>query len=86
MNEEQADNVVTREKYPFTNSSKGERAANKIAVDQLAESNVLNSFRSVTYNFTLAGLKKELSKLGIDEGSLFKKIDEVIVNLYSRYS
>ena len=58
MNEEQADNVVTREKYPFTNSSKGERAANKIAVDQLAESNVLNSFRSVTYNFTLAGLKK----------------------------
>lgn len=61
MKEHQADTVVTREKYPFTNSSKGEqaaRAAGKVIVDQLAESNVLNSFRSVTYNFTLAGLKK----------------------------
>lgn len=30
----------------------------KIKVDQKAESNVLNSYRSMTYNFTLAGLKK----------------------------
>lgn len=58
MNEQHADTVVTREKYPFTNSSKGELATNKVAVDQLSESNVLNSFRSATYNFTLAGLKK----------------------------
>ena len=57
MNERQLDKIL-REKYPFIDSSKGERDANKIAVDQLGESNVLNSYRSITYNFTLAGLKK----------------------------
>ena len=57
MNERQMDKVL-REKYPFTDSSKGERDASKVAVDQLGEPNVLNSFRSITYNFTLAGLKK----------------------------
>jgi hypothetical protein len=57
MNERQMDKVL-REKYPFTDSSKGERDASKVVVDQLGEPNVLNSFRSITYNFTLAGLKK----------------------------
>jgi hypothetical protein len=57
MNERQLDKIL-REKYPFIDSSKGERDANKFVVDQLAESNVLNSYRSITYNFTLAGLKK----------------------------
>jgi hypothetical protein len=57
MNERQMDKVL-REKYPFTDSSKGERDTSKSVVDQLGEPNVLNSYRSITYNFTLAGLKK----------------------------
>jgi len=57
MNERQMDKVI-RENYPFTDSSKGERDASKVAVDQLGEPNVLKSYRSITYNFTLAGLKK----------------------------
>ena len=46
----------------------------------------INNEGNIGSKWSLAGLKKELSKLGIDEGSLFKKIDEVIVNLYSRYN
>ena len=57
MNERQMDKVL-REKYPFTDSSKGERDTSKSVVDQLGEPNVLNSYRSITYNFTLAALKK----------------------------
>jgi hypothetical protein len=43
---------------PKTNPDGESKEDDKLKVDQLAESNVLNSYRSVTYNFTFAGLKK----------------------------
>lgn len=51
-------NNVTREKYPFNDQSRADRDTTKKQVSQSLESNILNSYRSVTYNFTLAGLKK----------------------------
>ena len=58
MNERQMDKI-TREKYPFNDASTADRDLTKKLVAQLPESNILNSYRSVTYNFTLAGLKKD---------------------------
>ena len=46
---------------PKTNSESGQSAADanaKLKVKSLGQANVLNSYRSVTYNFTLAALKK----------------------------
>ena len=56
MNERQMD-AVTRKNYPFTDASKAD-VDGKQKISQSAESNILNSYRSVTYSFTLAGLKK----------------------------
>lgn len=39
--------------------SKYNKEAQQI-VEQTGERNVLNSYRSITYNFTLAGLKKNI--------------------------
>jgi hypothetical protein len=57
MNERQMDKI-TREKYPFNDQSKADRDLTKKQVAQSLESNILNSYRSVNYSFTLAGLKK----------------------------
>ena len=61
MNERQMDKI-TREKYPFNDAAKADRDLTKRLVAQLPEANILNSYRSVTYNFTLAGLKKDYLK------------------------
>lgn len=57
MNERQMDKI-TRENYPFNDSSKADRDLTKKLVAQSPDSNILNSYRSVTYSFTFAGLKK----------------------------
>ena len=49
---------ITRENYPFNDDAKADRDLSKTKTEQVAESNILNSYRSVTYQFTLAGLKK----------------------------
>jgi hypothetical protein len=56
MNERQMD-AVLRKNYPFTDSSKADNDA-KLKIKSLGQANALNSYRSVTYNFTLAALKK----------------------------
>jgi len=61
MNERQMDKI-TRENYPFNDASKADRDLTKRQVAQSPEANILNSYRSVTYNFTLAGLKKDYLK------------------------
>jgi len=57
MSERQLDKLL-RKNYPFTDSSKSETDTRQRVV-QSAEANVLNSYRSVSYSFTLAGLKKD---------------------------
>jgi hypothetical protein len=57
MNERQMDKI-TREKYPFNDASRADRDLTKKLVAQSPEANILNSYRSITYSFTLAGLKK----------------------------
>ena len=55
-----SDNAERKTDNPKKNPD-GNAAADtdtKIKVDQTGESNVLNSYRSMTYNFTLAALKK----------------------------
>jgi hypothetical protein len=61
MNERQMDKI-TRENYPFNDAAKADRDLTKRQVVQAPEANILNSYRSVTYNFTLAGLKKDYLK------------------------
>ena len=61
MNERQMDKI-TREKYPFNEEAKADRDLTKRQVVQKPDANILNSYRSVTYNFTLAGLKKDYLK------------------------
>jgi hypothetical protein len=61
MNERQMDKI-TRENYPFNEEAKADRDLTKKLVVQTPEANILNSYRSVTYNFTLAGLKKDYLK------------------------
>ena len=61
MNERQMDKI-TREKYPFNEEAKADRDLTKRQVVQTPDTNILNSYRSVTYNFTLAGLKKDYLK------------------------
>ena len=61
MNERQMDKI-TRETYPFNDAAKADRDLTKKQVVQKPEANILNSYRSVTYSFTLAGLKKDYLK------------------------
>ena len=61
MNERQMDKI-TREKYPFNEEAKADRDLTKRQVVQKPDANILNSYRSITYNFTLAGLKKDYLK------------------------
>ena len=53
---------ITRENYPFNDAAKADRDLTKKQVAQSPEANILNSYRSITYNFTLAGLKKDYLK------------------------
>jgi len=54
-----ATDIVTRETYPFSNKSKADRDVDKIKVQQSKQQNILNSYRSITYHFTLAGLQSD---------------------------
>lgn len=59
MEDAGTNDIVTRETYPFSNNSKADRDVNKIQVEKSKQQNILNSYRSITYHFTLAGLLKE---------------------------
>ena len=56
MEDAGTNDIVTRETYPFSDNSKADRDVDKIKVKQSKQKNILNSYRSITYHFTLAGL------------------------------
>ena len=59
MEDTGANDIVTRETYPFSDKSKADRDLTKIQVEQSKKQNVLNSYRSIAYHFTFAGLLNE---------------------------
>ena len=59
MEDTGANDIVPRETYPFSDKSKADRDLTKIQVEQSKKQNVLNSYRSIAYHFTFAGLLNE---------------------------